>query len=43
MRTANVGEELNRIEIVDNVALKFASDEAGGRKVDILKPLFYSQ
>ena len=29
------------IEIVNNVSLKFASDEAAGRKVDILEPLFY--
>ena len=31
------------VEIVDNVSLKFASDEAAGRKVDILEPLFHSQ
>jgi len=31
------------VEIVDNVSLKFASDEAAGRKVDILEPLFYGQ
>ena len=31
------------VEIVDNVSLKFASDEAAGWKVDILEPLFYSQ
>ena len=31
------------IEIVDNVLLKFASDEAAEWKVDILEPLFYSQ
>ena len=30
------------VEIVDNVSLKFASDEAAGWKVDILEPLFYS-
>ena len=31
------------VEIVDNVSLKFASDEAAGWKVDILEPRFYSQ
>ena len=31
------------VEIVDIVALKFASDEAARWKVGILEPLFYSQ
>ena len=31
------------VEIVDIVSLKFVSDEAAERIVDILEPLFYSQ
>ena len=31
------------VEIVNNVSLEFASDEATGWKVDMLEPLFYSQ
>ena len=38
MRTADDEESNRRI-----VFLKFASDEAAGRIVDILEPLFYSQ
>ena len=43
MRTADVDEELSRIEIVDIVLLKFASDEAAWLKVDNLELLVYSQ